>query len=403
MKKTLLICEKYPLPEQFGGGMRTMNFVRFFSAFSQVDIAYQTASPGLKGEDTPFTKEYLLKRNDFPRTNGQHFGRALRGIPYPAVEYSNESRKLLTSLILSGEYDYIFFRHLRAVGNLVNLISNNSRKVILDFDDLLSGSLYELQFYRTRNMGKKLLRFLNRLQLWKYELKCQDVGAALFCSKVDSKKIAGKNGKRNVFVVPNVYDQDGFHNYAFGDGYEKGNILLFLGSLDYEPNIEGLKWFLKTIYEEFRKRYADCSLMIVGKAPTPEVLKLTGGHDAVAVYADVPDVKEYYKRCRAMVVPLLSGGGTRIKILEAALAERPVLSTPIGAQGLDLENEKEIFLFRNAGEFCSGFEKLSDRPTYSFIASNFQKAVALKYSREVFNASMRTVVDYLEGGKEWKI
>ncbi len=395
MKRTLLICEKYPLPELFGGGMRTMNFVRFFMKFSDVDIAYQTPSLMMNKEDTPFSKEYVISKNRLPNGYGEHFSRFIAGMPYPITEYSDESHRLLLSLIYSKTYDYILFRHFRTAGNLIKMRSEHRRRIILDFDDVLSDSLYSIYFYPTKNLGRKSLRFLNEKLLMNYERRCLQFGACLFCSKKDSQKITVQRNE-NTFIVPNIYDDQPFKFYDFGEGFDRRHDLLFLGSLDYEPNLEGLKWFLNAVYEMFRTIHPDAKLMAVGKDPSEDMINLLRNRDGVELHANVPDIKEYYKKCRAVVVPILKGGGTRIKILEAALAKRPVLSTRVGAEGLDLTEGNEILLFEDGREFCSKYEELDDKKRYTSIVEKAKETVSLKYSKKVFEDSMRSVMGYLE-------
>ncbi len=374
-----------------------MHFVRFFKNFGRVDIAFQTPPPDPVKEGNPFGREYRLNTRPLPDGYGEHFSRFLRGTPYPILEYSRESRELLTSLICSGGYDYVFFRHLRSIGDLAGFGPEHRRKIILDFDDVLSDSLYALHFYPTRNWGRKFLRSLNGKLLVKYQRKCLRLGAGLFCSAADGRKICAR-GIENMFVVPNVYDAPSFESYDFGEGFAKEDRLLFVGSLDYEPNLEGLEWFLKDVYGEFRRTYPGAKLTIVGRSPAERIINLVGAMEGVELEGDVSDTKEYYEKCRAVVVPLLKGGGTRIKILEAALAQRPVLSTPVGAEGLDLENEKEILLFENHREFCSRYEALKNPARYLSVTRRAKTTVSRRYSKEVFENSMQRVIQYIEKG-----
>jgi polysaccharide biosynthesis protein PslH len=394
VKRTLLICEKYPLPEHFGGGMRTMHFVRFFSGSSEIDIAYSGSREVGSEQNNPFSKEYLLELMPIQQGYRQHLRKFGRRIPHPIREYAEGSRRLLTSLIQSRRYDYIFVRRYVSAGNLTSLWKEERQKVIIDFDDVVSGALYASHFYLTRNVAKKFLRLMNRKLLSRYEKRCLKFGAALFCSEKDAARVAG-SGKDNVFVVPNIYDGRLFAEYEFGEGFGKENNILFLGSLDYDPNIEGLKWFVKSIYGKFRMRNQKAKLRVVGKRPTSEVRRLCS--DAgIELEPDVPDVKESYRKSGVVIVPVLTGGGTRIKILEAALAGRPVMSTPMGADGLDLRDGSEIMLFENSNEFFSKHEMLREREKYNFIAENAKSAVSSKYSKEVFDNSMWSVMTYLD-------
>ena len=188
-----------------------------------------------------------------------------------------------------------------------------------------------------------------------------------------------------------------FENHDFGNEFENGKVLLFVGTLFYRPNVEGLKWFIETIYPEFRRRHRDARLLVVGFSPTEEVRNLCRAAEGVELHANVPDVKEYYKRSWVVVVPLLSGGGTRIKILEAALAGRPVLSTPVGAEGLDLVEGRDLLLFQNAEEFSLRFKKLLDKEKYDSVVSSARDFVRENYSIAKFDEAMKKVVHTIDG------
>jgi glycosyltransferase involved in cell wall biosynthesis len=173
--------------------------------------------------------------------------------------------------------------------------------------------------------------------------------------------------------------------------------LLFVGTLNYLPNIEGLRWFIQTIFRRFKTHVPDAKLVVVGHAPSDQIKTLCASEPAVELHPDVPDVRTYYEQCRVVVVPLLTGGGTRIKILEAALAKRPVLSTPVGAEGLDLEDGRDLQLFEGAEDFCAKYRELDDPYVYQSLVARACKTVQSKYSRMKFEESMQKVLEFIEG------
>ena len=158
---------------------------------------------------------------------------------------------------------------------------------------------------------------------------------------------------------------------------------------------------MKAIYPEFKRKVPDARLMIVGRSPSPEVRELCESNDGVELHSDVLDMREYYKQCRAVIVPLLHGGGTRIKILEAALASRPILSTPIGAAGLHFTDGDNIALFEQADKFSAEFVKLQNKDRYHALASSARKTVMSTYSAQNFNETMNKVLETM-GSKNWQ-
>ena len=119
--------------------------------------------------------------------------------------------------------------------------------------------------------------------------------------------------------------------------------LVFVGLMDYYPNVEAATSFTRRIWPTLRQRFPNLTLSIVGANPTPAVLQL-GNMEGVTVTGTVPDVRPYYRDALAAIVPLRTGGGTRLKILEAMAAKVPVISTPLGAEGLTVTAGENILL-----------------------------------------------------------
>jgi len=398
MKKTLLICDVHPLPENTGANIRTMNFVRFFKQYGSVDIVYTYPSPDGTQDDAMFENRYPLERKAYPRHFIGRLRTFLEGQPYPVRPYTDDGRDLLNSAIKSNDYDYILVRYVVNTYCLFGLPTKEKRKIILDFDDVVSGSLYETFFDDRKSLYKKMIRAMNRNLLLRYEKKCLDLNVSLFCSEKDKGRTGGD--RKSSFVVPNVYASETFENYEFGDGYDNNNELLFLGALHYSPNIEGLRWFIESIYPIFKREHPDAKLLVVGHSPGDEVAKMCKTTEGVELYANVADVKKYYRRCKAIVVPLLSGGGTRIKILEAAHAGRPIISTPLGAEGLDLVDERHVLLFHNAEEFSLRFKEIGNKKRYHSLVSNAKEFVFHNYSVKNFDESMERVLHKIDGKHE---
>src|SRR6202034_3746319 len=118
--------------------------------------------------------------------------------------------------------------------------------------------------------------------------------------------------------------------------------ILFVGSMDYHANIDAMTWFTRTAWPEIARARADLRLVIVGRDPAPEVRALAS--DRIRVTGTVEDVRPYYASALAAVVPLRSGSGTRLKIFEAMAAGVPIVSTRLGAEGIDAQNLVHFFL-----------------------------------------------------------
>ena len=125
--------------------------------------------------------------------------------------------------------------------------------------------------------------------------------------------------------------------------------IVFLGSMDWEPNIDCVGYFCHDIFPRVRAEFPSAKFQIVGRNPHPSVKQLAS--DSVEVTGTVPSVGEYLQAATVVVVPLRIGGGTRLKIFEAMATGKAVVSTSIGAEGLDVQNGRDLILADDAAAF----------------------------------------------------
>jgi glycosyltransferase involved in cell wall biosynthesis len=172
-------------------------------------------------------------------------------------------------------------------------------------------------------------------------------------SKGDARDLE-RLGARRVEVVPNGAPTD---ELVPSPDAPQPPTLLFTGSMDHAPNREGILWFAERAWPLVRERVPDARLVIVGRGPQ-EALRPLAADPSIELAGEVPAVAPYFEQATAVVAPLLSGGGTRIKILEALAAGRAVAATRIGAEGLELEGGRHLLEADGAQELAGAAEAL---------------------------------------------
>jgi glycosyltransferase involved in cell wall biosynthesis len=187
----------------------------------------------------------------------------------------------------------------------------------------------------------------------------------LVCSAEDRALLLGRYPELDVAVVQNGYDP-GRHRPR-PDLERARERLLFLGSLDYGPNVDGLRWFVAEVWPRIRRVRPAAELELVGRDPCDEVRSLVG--PGVLLRGPVAEVGTHLGRAALLVVPLRIGGGTRLKIAEALGAETPVVSTPVGAEGLELLDREHLRLAADAESFAAAvLELLADPAAAAALA-----------------------------------
>jgi glycosyltransferase involved in cell wall biosynthesis len=128
--------------------------------------------------------------------------------------------------------------------------------------------------------------------------------------------------------------------------------ILFLGSLDWRPNQDAVRLLIESIFPAVRNLESEARLQIVGRRP-PEWLRQLAHRPGIEIFADVSDVRPFLAQAGLLAVPLRIGGGSRLKILEALACETPVVSTRIGAEGLNLQSGVHLEIVDDASEMAS--------------------------------------------------
>jgi glycosyltransferase involved in cell wall biosynthesis len=198
------------------------------------------------------------------------------------------------------------------------------------------------------------------------------------CSDIDAKQFHALNeGKIKIDVVPNGAE---IRALNFKENTQR-NRLLFCGSLDYAPNEEGLMWFVTKIWPLLLNKCKEIYLTIIGRGNLSEDLKEIFRLSKVNYQGEVEDVLPFYSETDVVVVPLLSGSGTRLKVLEAMAYGRPIVSTSKGAEGINYENRKHLIVEDDPDLFAKRIiELFNDDNLYSETSNNAKVLIEGHYS-----------------------
>jgi glycosyltransferase involved in cell wall biosynthesis len=200
-------------------------------------------------------------------------------------------------------------------------------------------------------------------------------------SENDADTMRAEYGVQRVDAVPTGVDLEFFARPEKPDTVAD---LVFLGSMDWMPNIDAMEWFVAEVLPLIRKRRSDCTLAIVGRKPVVAIEELARRDARIRVTGTVPDVRPYLWGSAVSIVPLRIGGGTRLKIYEAMAARIPVVSTVVGAEGLDVRDGENIFIADQPDAFAERcLELLEDRSLSCRMACSAWDMIAERYSWEV--------------------
>lgn len=241
------------------------------------------------------------------------------------------------------QYDLVWVERLRMMP-LVPLPT--PARVVVDLDDIESGIL-AARLRKRQSYRGVLFDYLEYLKWRRLEKGLHKLGHTfVVCSEADKRLIGG--GPR-VQVIPNGIDLPEDDD-ALGQQTPQPRFM-FLGTMSYSANIDAVLYFIECMWPRILDEVPSAQFLIVGQDPDPAIQRLHDGK-RIVVTGTVPETAPYFRQAVGMVVPLRFGSGTRIKILEAWSRRLPVVSTRLGAEGLDAEDGKHLLIADSAEEFA---------------------------------------------------
>ena len=197
------------------------------------------------------------------------------------------------------------------------------------------------------------------------------------CSPEDVAWFQSHNPDTPCALIPNGVDT---HRVSYYNGPErwKRQTLITVSSLGYSPNAVGVLWFYERVWSGLKARYPDLKWYIVGKNPPPEILDLASDH--ITVTGRVPDPLPYLHKASISVCPILTGSGTRLKVLEAMSSGNPVVSTTAGAAGIKAKHGIHLYLADNPETFAQAVSLLlDDGSAHEAIRQRAREFVEMNY------------------------
>jgi len=172
-----------------------------------------------------------------------------------------------------------------------------------------------------------------------------------------------------ITVVPTGVDLEQYQAVPSAPG--KPPLIVFTGSMDWEPNIDAVEYFCREVFPAILASFPDARFRIVGRNPHPRVQRLASA--SIEVTGTVPSVMDYLRSATVVIVPLRIGGGTRLKIFEGMAMAKAVVSTSIGAEGLDVTNGRDLLIADDPSAFAAAVLKLLRDPV---LRKNYEENAA---------------------------
>lgn len=374
MAKILLIIPYEFYPPKYGGALRCFYLMREMARYH--DVALLTVQPlsdfskadfpsfpaNVKLASNADSDGYKTVLNIFPSRLANFLNSKIlyRSLFKRGSLYLLKSYPVLKKLLQGNDFDFVCYENLECFATFYNLVKRISpcTRHIYDAHNVDS----ELWKQQAKSLDKPVLLDYAAGALKREKELHKEVELCFCCSKEDRDKFMRLNNDRlNAVVLPNGVDTAARPYDENPEKFRKQNIL-FCGTLDYSPNEEGVLWFYEKIFPLVKAQIPQIIFTVIGKMHRDGPYEKLKEDESVNFIGPVDDVTDYYRQTSLLIVPLLNGSGTRLKILEAMSMGNPVVSTSVGAEGLQTLHKRDILIADTEIEFAEAIVYLLQNP-----------------------------------------
>ena len=395
--KIVVLSHRVPYPPIKGEKIRTYHQLE---SLRQAGCDVTLFCPMHEPEDEALVSEYAAKTSFkvIASPAGKGWLRMIKNLltgqslSVAKFHFRNLQRKLNAHLA-EHEADVLYCTS-SAMAEYALIADNRSSrcKVLVDFMDLDSD-----KWQRFSEVSKLPMSFIYRYEarvLGRYEKKVQRlVDHCLFVSQAEAGLFCTKHNSVGEIleVIGNGVDLSDFYPPE-AKQVSRSPTLLFTGVMDYLPNESAICWFAENVWEQIVEKHPDAKLIVAGMKPTQKVLDLAG-YKNVEVTGYVEDMLPYYHEADVFIAPFQIARGVQNKILQAFACGLPVVTTPLGAEGIDGQGDVHFLIADTPDHFAQRVEELvGDPQKYQALASAASQLIDDEYRWEAKN---RPLVDLL--------
>lgn len=410
--KVLFLTNLLPYPLDNGGKIKTYSTLEaLYHGGYDVDLLCFYEEKILKTEWIKNVEKYcrnvdciqtkLTTHGNMAYMLKQAFLSIFSSLSFGLYKYKNKKMfQMIQKKFKENDYDIVYYDHLQLCvyhKYIENL--NGKSKYILD-EHNCEYMIMQRHYENAENILKKMFLKLEYKKLQKFEAKMlQCVDKVVVLSKEDKEQLDKiTQHKFNYDIIP-----IGVAEHKQKDIHTKNAErlrLLFLGTMTWEPNRSGLLWFMQNVIPELEKQNFQYSLDIVGKNPSDEIVQLADKNEHINVAGYVESTEEYFEKCDVMIVPLFVGSGQRVKIIESFSRGFPVISTTVGAEGLQYIDGESILIADDETQFVKAINKMREEECYKEIAQQSRKIYENIYSCSSIQKKILESINSIEMYKE---
>jgi glycosyltransferase involved in cell wall biosynthesis len=384
------------LPIDTGGKIRSYHLLRELARRHDVTLLSYYGGSADPGYDRAL-REHLPGAEPMstalPRdTPSDYLAHLFSSAPYAVTKFtSRRVAGIVREWLSDGRFDVAVCDFLSASLNFPRA----SRTPVVLFQHNVESVLWQRQAAHEPNLVRRLAFSIEAGKMARYEpAAVRRFAHVIAVSDRDRDVMAAMTDPSRISVVPTGVDVGRFRDAAATP--PAGPLVMFLGSMDWEANVDAVSYFCADIWPRVRAAVPGAHLRVVGRNPDARVQVLRS--ESVEITGTVPSVVEHLQQAAVVVVPLRVGGGTRLKIFEAMAAGRAVVSTSIGAEGLDVTDGHDVLLADDARQFETAVIDLLQHPDRRRRIASAAAETAARHDWPAVAAAFDAVLDRACGG-----
>jgi len=381
--KVLFLCKKFPYPLKDGESIAVSNLCKELKALG-CDLSLLSMNTSKHYSDpAAIPAEY----NYFRSIHAIDIDNSVRPLEAIASIVSGESyhvrrfksgafRAKLIEILKAEQFDIIQLETLYLAPYIDTIRQYSDARIVMRAHNVEHEIWERITHNTASGMRKFYLTYLTR------KLKAYEIGQftaydyLVTLTDRDLKQFKAKGYTNGASSAPIGFDTDTYPYTRPSFGPDMS--MCFIGSLDWLPNLEGLEWFLEKCWPVIHSRWPGITMHIAGRN-TPLSL-LNRRLPNVTVHGEVPDAGEFVNRHAIMIVPLFSGSGMRVKIVEGMMMGKVIITTTLGKEGIEGEDHQHFLVADNEAGFIRAVEFCMDHPDQAMeISASAQENAALQF------------------------
>jgi polysaccharide biosynthesis protein PslH len=254
--------------------------------------------------------------------------------------------------------------------------------------------LFKRTYESERSLPRRAFNHLEYLRFRRFEQKCwARVDACVVTSEREVEPIRSRAPETPVVVVPNAVDVD---HFTPTDTPVEPHTVLFTGTLNYRPNLDGVRYLIDEVWPLVRDRYPDARLTLTGRSDGVDTRSLM--RPGVEFMGEVPDIRSCLGAAAVVAVPIRFGGGTRLKVVEGLAMGKAMVSTTLGCEGVAVRDGQHLLIADDAAAFASKIGDVFENPALGHVLGRAgRRLIETQYSWELAGARLEALYNQIAG------